>query len=146
MILFSVLHLRRLTPEASWILPLELKRSIATFCSPKDLASLAQVHTSYQVEAERMLYRHMAAIQINSDSSVALNTLKTRPQKAIFVRQSNSRYAGTGQVFAATASLCDALVHMESLVGLRIRLPYLEDDSIKTQINKILWSAHLFAQ
>lgn len=133
------------------MLPLELKRGIAAFCSPKDLASLAQVHTSYQVEAERMLYRHMAAIQINSDSSVALNTLKTRPQKAIFVRSLTVefplRWNGIDvAVFAATASLCDALVHMEALVGLRIRLPYLEDDSIKTQINKILWSAHLFAQ
>lgn len=131
------------------MLPLELKRSIATFCNPKDLASLAQVHTSYQVEAERMLYRHMA-IRINPDI-VVLNTLKNRPQKAIFVRSLTVefplRWNGTDvAVFAATASLCDALVHMEALVGLRIRLPYLEDDSIKTQINKILWSAHLFAQ
>jgi hypothetical protein len=128
--------------------PPELKRPIAIFCTLGSLASLAQVHTSYQAEAESVLYRHMA-IRVKSNN-VALNMLemlKDRPQKALLVRSLTVEFPlrGSGKldaVFAATASLCDVLSHMEALVDLRIRLPYDEIDTLKVQINQVLRERH----
>jgi hypothetical protein len=118
-----------------------MKRHIALFCAPQSLASLAQVHTLYRVEAERMLYRHMA-IPIDSKCA-ALKTLTAHPHKALLVRSLTVEFPlhWDGKnviVFAAAASLCDVLGRMPALIGLRIILPYREDATLKAQINQVL--------
>jgi len=125
-------------------LPPELKHYIALFCTPGSLASLAQVHTSYRVETERVLYRHMA-IRVKSNN-VALSTLKDRPQKALLVQSLTVefplRWKGNNSIFAVTALLCDVLSHTEALIDLRIRLPYQEYGTLKTHINQVLRERH----
>ena len=127
------------------MLPPELKLHIATFCTPSSLASLAQVHTSYQVHAELYLYQN-TAIYYTDSKDVVLDTLRNRPHKAGLVRSLTIELSprldtidNDAEVFAAT-SLCDALCSMHSLMDLRIRMPdYDASTSWVAQINQVLW-------
>jgi len=99
--------------------------------------------------AERLLYYNMAIrTGIKSDGAV-LNTLRTYPHKALLVRSLTVEFplcfleTGIEVIMRATAtSLCEALCHMQALTDLRIRLPTLEDDSLKALVNHVLREKH----
>ncbi|KAF8070741.1 hypothetical protein FPV67DRAFT_1041153 [Lyophyllum atratum] len=129
----------RETRNLMQILPQELKHHIISFCTPRDLSCLARVHTSYQREAERLLY-HNLSVQTGSKQVSCLDTLSKNPEKASLVhslivgfcpnwREENRRVIG---------SLSKALGHMSALSDLRIKLWRGELRSLDEQINNSL--------
>ena len=143
------------SPSAGQILPSELKFLIATFCRPSTLASLARVHSSYQEEAECVLYR-AHTLSLDLDRGKCLDALSTNPRKASLVKSLTveSPYFGLSrlaeckvQVRTMIASLSNALYHMRGLTDLRIRLPsevyWLNYDDIVEQITDMLRSVFI---
>jgi hypothetical protein len=132
------------SPTPLQILPPELIYNIGTFCTPSSLASLAQVHTSYQREAERALYRTLS-IRICPNDVKCLDTLFAHPQRASIVRSLTAEFPRweSEENSVATESLFGALGHMHALSDLRIRLRVTNHVSLKEQINDALRSVWL---
>lgn len=103
------------------------------------------MHTSYQLEAERILYRHVSVRFNRNVPRGPLNTLKNCPQKALWVRSLTVEFPlhtsdMDAEVLAATGtmSLCTLLRHTRAVIDLRIRLPMSEDNLLTAQINEVL--------
>lgn len=83
------------------------------------------------------------AVRVNARGIVLFNTLKTRPQKALWVRSFTVefplRWEGQDpEANTAAILLCEALAGMNALHDLRIRLSNREDTALTAQINQAL--------
>ncbi|KDR81206.1 hypothetical protein GALMADRAFT_208024 [Galerina marginata CBS 339.88] len=115
--------------NAAMLLPSELKHHIGTFCTPRSLASLAQVHTSYREEAERVLYKKIYLyIWKHSGEMRCLDTLSSNSEKAAFVHSLTVEFPSNwnknrDESVRAVVALSSALCLMSALSDLRVRLP-----------------------
>jgi hypothetical protein len=115
---------------------------IATFCTRGSLASLAQVHTSYQEEAECALY-HKLYIYTDYKEVTCLYMLSTNPRRASMVNSLTVEFPSKWdhKSRTAAASLFKALYHMQALSDLRVRLPVDNTvDPLQEQLNCVLQS------
>jgi hypothetical protein len=106
------------------------------------MASLAQVHTSYQREMERVLY-HTLSVHTGFRNEVhCLDTLSANPEKASLVHSLTVEFprAWTDESHRAAVLLSNALGHMHALSDLRIRFPNGKPDPSQEQINTALRS------
>ncbi|RDB30094.1 hypothetical protein Hypma_014001 [Hypsizygus marmoreus] len=131
--------------ESMQSIPSELKVHIGTFCTRATLASLAQVHTSYQKESERTLYRRIS-IQTSSEEVTCLETLSSNSEKAGLVRSLTIEFPRRWSTESCNTALVlsRALDHTHALSHLRIKLPLNkpEDDSVLPQLNRAIRSDH----
>ncbi|KIJ47751.1 hypothetical protein M422DRAFT_778070 [Sphaerobolus stellatus SS14] len=123
-------------------LPPELKHNIAIFCDQyATLASLALVHSSYQAEAERILYKYILICL--SGPQTPLNTLKSCSHKAALVRSltvemPRRRDPDNNNVTVVfKMELRDALTKMHALTDLRVRVRC-EDEMLQSRLESIL--------
>ncbi|RDB30089.1 hypothetical protein Hypma_014007 [Hypsizygus marmoreus] len=127
------------------LIPSELKVHIGTFCTRATLASLAQVHTSYQKESERTLYKRIS-IQTSSEEVTCLETLSSNSEKAGLVRSLTIEFPRRWSTESCNTALVlsRALDHTHALSHLRIKLPLNkpEDDSVLPQLNRAIRSDH----
>ena len=136
----AIVILRLLIVRAAWwissqILPTELKHYIGTFCIPSSLASLAQVHTTYRQEAERVLYKKIYLYIWNSEAKRCLDTLSSNREKASFVDSLTVEFPSNwnkhrDESLRAVVALSTTLCHTPALSDLRIRLPNSKPDDL----------------
>ena len=100
---------------------------------------MARTHTALQREAEQALYRTLSDLSLN-----CLETLATNSEKAGFVRFLAMEYFPHEKDHhrRATSYLLNALVNMQSLSDLRLRMPRYEVQSWMKSLNKVLWSVY----
>jgi len=108
------------------LLPSELKHRIAELSSHDTLASLARTHSSFQREAEQVLYHILSDPSMN-----CLETLATNSEKAGFVHfltmgRVNLENVSDGPWRAIDYLLLNVLVNMHSLFDFRMRMPHFE--------------------
>ncbi|KAE9401057.1 hypothetical protein BT96DRAFT_616846 [Gymnopus androsaceus JB14] len=118
-------------------IPPELKRHIAGFCKPAELANLALVNTSYRDEAEVLLYRKIS-VWFEPKRLSIWDTLKTHSHKAALVRSLTIKFEPNYYAHTLAAeSICTALVNTRGLLELCLHL--LEEDvAFQAQIQALL--------
>jgi hypothetical protein len=125
------------------LLPSELKRLIVELCSgsPNSLAALARSHSTYQREAERMLYDTLSIYASSDDSFKCVETLARNSEKAVLVRFLTVEYArdNNDNNQRITNYLSKSLINMHSLSDFRIRSRPGDEAKMK-RLGKILWS------
>ncbi|KAF8068048.1 hypothetical protein FPV67DRAFT_1494684 [Lyophyllum atratum] len=121
------------------ILPQELKHYIVSFCRLRDLSCLARVHTSYQREAERLLYRNIS-VPTRSKRVGCLDTLSRNREKASLVHSLIIGFPSSwiDENRGVIALLTKALSYMSALSDLRMKLWKGDLRSLDEQINKSL--------
>ncbi|KDR81047.1 hypothetical protein GALMADRAFT_241672 [Galerina marginata CBS 339.88] len=138
-------------------IPQEIKHNILSFCPKSSCASLARVHTSYQGEAERAIYRsighsiHDHTKVVNTKILGCLETLSTNREKASMVRSLAlwfdriSSWTDENRR-AAILLLLNALTNMHSLSDLRMRISLHDRDPVHEQFNSVLRGNHFCLQ
>jgi hypothetical protein len=132
------------------LLPSELKYLIAKLLSSeperrslKNLAVLAQIHTAYRREAEKVLYDTIYIDTYNSHAVKCMETLATNSEKAALVRFLIIEYAryNTKNNRRVTKCLSKSLMNMRILSDFRIKTCQggVEAKLIKG-LGKIFWS------
>ena len=136
-------------------LPSELRCLIVELSSgsPRSLAALAQTHTSYQREAERVLYDTLFIFSANDNSLKCMETLATNPEKAALVHLLTVKYItlhvhenniNINRNQRVTTYLSKSLINMHSLSDFRViscLSPFSEVEAQMIQsLGKILWS------
>ncbi|KAF9073728.1 hypothetical protein BDP27DRAFT_1318047 [Rhodocollybia butyracea] len=142
--------------DMATILPPELKHHIAHFCKPAELAILALVHKSYRDEAEPLLYKEVVVYLGSETVPKVLDTLKTRPHKAIMVQSMKIEFArrwrshGTAASASALDLLCAAFGKYACTFGpataLASRGHYFPESCVNYLVSSALQSAHTSLQ
>ena len=126
------------------LLPAELKRHIVELSSgsPTSLAALARTHTSYQREAEKVLYNTLFISASSDDSLRCMETLATNSEKAALVRFLTVEYArdGIAKNRIVTDCLSKSLIDMHTLSDFRVRSrPGEVEAEMIRGLGKIIW-------
>jgi hypothetical protein len=123
------------------LLPSELKLLIVELCSCRSLAALARTHSTYQREAERVLYDTLL-INAYADNYVkCMEILARNQEKAALVRSLTIEYAdhNIDNNRKVTTYLLKSLINMHTLSDFRIRvLP--DGEEMTKSLEKNLWS------
>ncbi|KDR81008.1 hypothetical protein GALMADRAFT_153378 [Galerina marginata CBS 339.88] len=134
---------------AALSLPVELQCHIFKFCSSSSLASLALVHTSYRVEAEREIYRtvtlSLAEPKIDPKVLGCLETLTINRKKTALVQSLAVTYPGEGRWTEENFNFVDLLAKrvslMKSLLDLRMYIGFRQhgkQPDLRDYIRKVL--------
>ena len=137
----------------------EIQSQISQFCSPKDLANLATVHTSLRDAAEYVLYSHIYVINQASDLIRGKGTRKSpwtlvEKRSLLHTLASNSRKAEMVKALDITLGatshrhpdrvlphmvykLAEVLETMPNLVDLRIRYGW-KNSSVEGTISQVI--------
>ena len=124
-------------------LPSELKCLIVELCSgsPSSLAALARTHTSYQREAEKVLYDTISIFTSSNESLKCMETLATNPEKAALVHFLIIEYARDNYIEnrRVTTYLSKSLINMHSLSDFRVR-SHPGNEAEMSGLGNIMWS------
>lgn len=98
------------------------------FCIPSTLTSPAQIHSSYQHEAECVLYQQVYISILDPKGECCLDTLSSNPENASFLRSLTVGFPTSwericDESYRTAMALPTVPCHLKALSDPRIRLP-----------------------